>query len=204
MNMSTILYGVSGLIIGSLLTLLVINNAAGNVGTNMMGFRIQNRTGSIDQHFIEQMVPHHEDAIVMAEVALEKSQRQEIRTLAENIIKTQTEENNQMSNWYRDWFGTEIPQDESVMGIHGMMGSPAMHMGMMGGDLDIENLRNSSDFDREFIEQMIPHHQMAIMMANMLKNSTDKAEMKILTDNIVSAQTTEINQMRQWYQEWGY
>jgi uncharacterized protein (DUF305 family) len=73
---------------------------------------------------------------------------------------------------------------------------------MMGDETDIDELENADDFDKEFIEQMIPHHQMAIMMANMLLNSTERKEMETLAQNIIKAQTKEINDMRSWHAEW--
>jgi len=173
----------------------------------MMGQRnntVQN-SDAIDAHFIEQMIPHHEDAITMSELALEKAVRPEVKELAENIITSQTKEIDQMKVWYKKWFEKEVPQDASIMGMHGMMGSArqnSMHMGMMGGDADIENLESAEDFDREFVEQMIPHHQMAVMMAYMLKNSTERAEMKKLSEDIISAQTSEIDMMRNWLEAW--
>ena len=84
------------------------------------------------------------------------------------------------------------------------MGTGSMHMGMMGDDTDAEGLKNASNFDQTFIEEMIPHHQMAVMMANMLLASTDRPEMKELAEDIISAQTEEINNMRAWAKAWGY
>jgi uncharacterized protein (DUF305 family) len=63
-------------------------------------------------------------------------------------------------------------------------------------------MHNTQHMDAHFIEQMIPHHQMAVMMAQMLYNSTDREEMKNLAQNIIKAQTNEINDMRSWYAEW--
>ena len=77
-----------------------------------------------------------------------------------------------------------------------------MHGGMMGDDSDMTNLEKASDFDKEFLEEMIPHHQMAVMMATMLKNGTEKPEMKKLADEIIAAQNSEINQMRGWLKNW--
>ena len=48
--------------------------------------------GNIDKHFIEQMIPHHDGAVAMAKLALEKSNRPEIKTLANAIIEGQTKE----------------------------------------------------------------------------------------------------------------
>ena len=49
---------------------------------------------------------------------------------------------------------------------------------------------------------MIPHHQMAVMMASMLEDGTTRSEMKKLADDIITAQTDEIDQMRGWLKEW--
>jgi uncharacterized protein (DUF305 family) len=151
-------------------------------------------TGQIDAHFIEQMIPHHEDAITMADLAMDKAEHQEIRQLAEDITRTQSEEIEQMKTWYKGWFGKDVPDT--------FTGASMMHMGMMGGTMDIDSLENATDFDKEFIEQMIPHHQMAVMMATMLQNSTGRPEMQQLAENIVEAQTREIDAMREWYRQW--
>ena len=58
-----------------------------------------------DQRFLEAMISHHEGAIDMAEMALEMSEREEIRSLAENIIATQTAEIEQMRSWLSEWYG---------------------------------------------------------------------------------------------------
>jgi uncharacterized protein (DUF305 family) len=58
-----------------------------------------------DQRFLEAMISHHEGALHMAEDALASSEREEIRTLAEAIIATQTAEIEQMRGWLSEWFG---------------------------------------------------------------------------------------------------
>lgn len=58
-----------------------------------------------DLRFIEAMVPHHEGAVDMARDALEKSQRPELRALAEEIIATQQEEIDLMMSWKMLWYG---------------------------------------------------------------------------------------------------
>jgi len=199
-----LLYGIIGLFLGVLLTVLVIDAVVNNNATGMMrmmGIRQPTqKMSNIDRHFIEQMIPHHEGAIDMAKLAQERSNRPEIKTLADNITKSQSEEIAKMKNWYRDWYGEEVSEDSNVgMG----MGRGMMHGGMMG-DTDIEALKSSQDFDKAFIEEMIPHHQMAVMMANMLLQGTNRPEMKQLAQDIIEAQTREIEDMRQWYTNWGY
>ena len=78
--------------------------------------------------------------------------------------------------------------------------------GMMRGGMgermtDLGLLRNATPFDKEFIEQMVPHHQMAIMMAQMTLNS-DRKEMRDLGRSIIESQSSEVARMREWYYTW--
>lgn len=192
-NMKYLAIGVVGVILGVMI--------APWFRTDYMGYR---QTGlmmnqNIDRHFIEEMIPHHEGAITMAELALERSKRPEILSLAQNIIEAQKRENAQMRDWYADWFGG-VPSNSSSMG--GMMGHGGMGMQMIGMEGDIDELKSAENFDLEFISQMIPHHEMAIMMARMLSASTDRQEMKTLADNIITSQSQEIEMMRSWYKAW--
>lgn len=204
-------YGLGGILIGAILvwlaTMTIVNsNSVGMMG--MMGYRNGNQTGvmqnsnAIDAHFIEQMIPHHEDAITMAKIAQTKAKKPEIKQLANNIIDSQSKEISKMRTWYQDWYGKDVPNDSDVMNQHGMMGGSTMHMGMMDDETDMTRLEQADDFDKAFVEEMIPHHQMAVMMANMLRTGTNRPEMKQLAEDIISAQTKEIDEMRSWYSEW--
>lgn len=142
---------------------------------------------NMDAMFIEQMIPHHEDAIAMAELALTRADHAEVKQLAEDVIRTQSAEIEQMRGWYRDWYGREVPER-----------SP----GMMGGEVDLERLKNAEPFDKAFIEAMVPHHEMALMMAQMAGSGTDHSELRDLTQSIIETQSEEIDRMRQWHNEW--
>src|SRR3989344_9327395 len=61
---------------------------------------------NIDQHFIAQMIPHHEGAIAMAKVALERSKRPEMLSLAGDIIEAQQKEIDDMRVWDQEWYGS--------------------------------------------------------------------------------------------------
>lgn len=201
----TFLYLAIGIIIGLLVAFLLSTPTQSypNGFMGMMGFR-SGQSSNIDRFFIEQMVPHHEDALTMANLALTKAKHQEIKTLAKNILTSQTEEISQMNQWYGEWYGEAVPSGSIQMGTHGMMGSGGMHMGLMGNNTDIVSLSSAPDFDKKFLEEMIPHHQMAVMMATMLESSTSRPEMRQLAKNIISAQNKEIADMRSWYRSWYY
>ncbi|MBN1631385.1 MAG: DUF305 domain-containing protein [Thermoleophilia bacterium] len=158
-------------------------------------------TGDIDRHFIEQMVPHHEDAVAMADLALSRAEHSELRALAETIKRDQSREIDQMLAWYRSWYGVDAPTDESVSRGRGM-GRGVMGGGMMHDEGDMEVLEAAPVFDKEFIRQMIPHHQMGVMMARMVLARTDRPEIEDLARSIIRTQTDETEQMRDWYRDW--
>lgn len=194
MNQNMI-YGTVGLLIGVLVGLSISPYVSPDGrGPEMM----QDRTNrmmmggeNVDQHFIDQMIPHHEGAIAMAKVALEKSTRPEIISLASGIIDAQEREITTMQNWYTQWYG-QVPS--------GTSGNHMMRMEGMEGDLT--KLQQALDFDEEFLRQMIVHHEMAVMMAQMLVSGTERPEMKQLASDIITSQTREIEMMRSWSKDW--
>ncbi len=158
-------------------------------------------TTGMERHFLEQMIPHHEDAVAMAELALTRAEHPELRQLAETIGRDQTREIGQMRSWYRSWYGIEAPEGSDSSGLGG--GPGMMGGGMMMNDgADLEVLQAAPVFDKEFIEQMIPHHQMGVMMAQMVLARSDRPEIQDLARSIITTQTAEIEQMQSWYQDW--
>jgi len=145
------------------------------------------------------MIPHHEGAVAMAKLALEKSKRPEIKTLATAIIGDQTKEIGDMTGWYKSWFGNNVRKVSGGMMDGGMMSRSGMHM---GGQEDMASLENATDFDKAFLEAMIPHHQLALMMVQMLEAGTSQPEMLQLAKNITVSQSREIQQMQAWYTQW--
>ena len=155
--------------------------------------------GSADAHFIVMMIPHHDGAIAMADLALQRARHPEIRALAARIKASQSQENAQMRRWYRQWFGTDVPAWGAGGGYGMGMG---MGMGMPGMATSLEALRNAADFDRAFIEQMIPHHRMGVMMASHAELNTTHQDLRNLQAAMVRVQSQEIEQMANWYRQW--
>jgi uncharacterized protein (DUF305 family) len=208
-NNNKTLYIISGIVVGIILT-AVFTPMFRYGGYGMMNWgnrsvsdqRINNNTqvaGTIDKHFIEQMIPHHDGAIAMANLALQKAKRPEIKTLATAIIAAQRTEIQSMNGWYKDWFGIAVPKVSTGMMGGGMMSQSGMHM---GGQEDMANLVNATDFDKAFLEAMIPHHQLALMMVQMLEAGSNRPEMLQLAKNITVSQSKEIKEMQGWYKAW--
>ena len=148
---------------------------------------------NVDSAFVSQMVPHHESAIEMAQIAKVKAEHPEIVDLANNIVDSQSSEIETMKK-----MGDRLPADS----MHDQGSALGMDDHMMGMDGDISELKSAAPFDREFIDQMIPHHQGAIRMANMVLNNGEDQEVRDLATAIIVAQSTEIEQMNRWREKW--
>ena len=145
-----------------------------------------------DERFIDAMVPHHQGAIDMAQVALENAEHQEILTLAQDIASSQENEIEQLKAIKQEQFGTsEVP-----------MAISAEEMQSMGMWMDPQDLANQEPFDKAFIDNMIPHHESAISMANVVLQKSETPEIREIAEAVVEAQEREVAQMKSWREEW--
>jgi len=140
-------------------------------------------TGS-DAMFLQMMIPHHEQAIVMSDLALKISKNPAILDLAKQIKAAQNPEIAQMKNWLAESGFSEDP-GHSMDGMGGMLSNE---------DLQILSKSSGKDFEKLFLNGMIQHHQGAIQMVNMLSNSKD-TELKNFGQTIVKTQSAEIELM---------
>ncbi len=91
-----------------------------------------------------------------------------------------------------------------------MHGGMMMNEGMMDDGMSMNGMtkmlqgKTGDEFDKAFIQMMIPHHQGAIDMANAAKTSAKHVEIKNLANAIIASQQKEIDQMRQWQKTWAY
>lgn len=91
---------------------------------------------------------------------------------------------------------TTFEKDESPLN-----NNSSMSMSQMADQLKD---KTGDEFDKAFIEGMISHHEGAIEMARMAESQAQHKEIKSLSKEIISAQATEITQMKQWQKDWGY
>ena len=140
-------------------------------------------TGS-DAMFLQMMIPHHEQGIVMSDLALKISKNPAILDLAKQIKAAQNPEIAQMKNWLAESGFSEDP-GHSMDGMGGMLSNE---------DLQVLSKSSGKDFEKLFLNGMIQHHQGAIQMVNMLSNSKD-TELKNFGQTIVKTQSAEIELM---------
>ena len=150
-----------------------------------------------DVGFAQGMIPHHAQAVEMADLALEKSTNADVLALAKQIKASQNPEIQTMSGWLQSW-GQKVPSTDSMSGGgHDMTDMGGMMMDGMMTEADMEKLESSSGtaFDRLWMELMIQHHEGAVRMSeDELKNGKN-LDVKALAQTIVTSQQAEISTM---------
>jgi uncharacterized protein (DUF305 family) len=147
-----------------------------------------------DGAMIAAMTPHHEMAIEMAELAEQRSERAQVRELAQTIIAMQRQEIAALEQAHERLFGEPVAAAD-----HGLLGRPAEHMGM---DMYVADLARERRFDRAFIDMMIPHHQGAIRMARIQLERGEDEDLMAISRAIIAEQSREIEQMNAWREAW--
>ncbi|MEV4462696.1 DUF305 domain-containing protein [Micromonospora echinofusca] len=146
--------------------------------------------GDADAMFAQMMIPHHRQAVEMADLAPTRAADPEVKRLAVEIKAAQAPEIATMSGWLAAW-GRPVPSPG---------GMPHMDHGMPGmmSDADMTKLAAATgrEFDRQFLTMMIAHHEGAITMARDELARGVNAEAKALAQQIVGTQQAEIDTMR--------
>jgi uncharacterized protein (DUF305 family) len=187
-----ILLSIIGVLIGALLLIGAkeIFDRDGNHRTNKMGgMHHSSSDGDMngsDAMFLQMMIPHHEQAIVMSDLALKISKTPQILDLAKQIKAAQNPEIMQMKNWLADSGFSEDP-GHSMDGMGGMLSAE---------DLEILTKSSGKTFEKLFLSGMIEHHLGAIQMVNMISNSANP-EIKKFGQSIVKTQSAEIELMNE-------
>ena len=150
-----------------------------------------------DVGFAQGMIPHHAQAVEMADLALEKSTNADVLALAKQIKASQNPEIQTMSGWLQSW-GQKVPSTDSMSGGgHDMTDMGGMMMDGMMTEADMKKLESSSGtaFDRLWMELMIQHHEGAVRMSEDELKDGKNPDVKALAQTIVTSQQAEISTM---------
>ncbi|NBE50129.1 DUF305 domain-containing protein [Streptomyces boluensis] len=142
-----------------------------------------------DVTFAQGMIPHHQQAIEMSELAGTRASDAEIKKLAEQIEKAQDPEIKTLQGWLKSW-GKPTEMDS------GMDHSEHGGMGGMMSEQDMKDLAaaKGTKFDRAFAKMMIEHHNGAIKMAEDERKNGKSADAKKMADAIIKGQSAEVAQ----------
>lgn len=153
-----------------------------------------------DIAFAQLMIPHHQQAIQMADLAATTGTSAEVKALAAQIKAAQDPEISMMSQWLTGW-GAPLEMEGTTDGgmDHGDMDMGGMTVAGMMSAQDMDNLgaATGADFDTMWLQMMIAHHQGAIAMAQQVADTTTNPAVQDLASAVIAGQTTEITTMQQ-------
>jgi len=153
-----------------------------------------------DVAFVQGMLPHHEGALAMAQLADGRASDPRVIDLGDRIEAAQGPEIEMMTGWLEAW---EEPLPQEDMGGMGH-GSGGMDMeGMSEEDMTALDSSSGVEFDRMFLEMMIPHHQGAVDMAETEIADGSNPDAVDMARGIVQSQTAEIEEMQTLLTELG-
>lgn len=153
-----------------------------------------------DVDFMSGMIPHHAQAVLIAGWVADRTERRDLRVLAERIAVAQKDEIKLMQTWLSDR-GLDVPAADATH--HVMKHGDMEHKMLMPGMLTDEELAalkaaRGPAFDRLFLQSMIKHHQGAITMVDVLFKSYGAAQDDTVfrfASDVYADQTTEIEFM---------
>jgi uncharacterized protein (DUF305 family) len=143
-----------------------------------------NKLSGADVMFLQMMIPHHQQAVDISNLALTKSKDAELLALAKKIATDQALEITQMKAWLKN-AGAGEDMGHSMSGMGGML-----------SDAQLANLEKvtGAEFDKAWLFGMVGHHDGAIHMTNMI-NDSQNPEIKKFGEAIVKNQTEQVTQM---------
>jgi uncharacterized protein (DUF305 family) len=142
-----------------------------------------------DVAFAQNMIPHHQQAVQMADLAAGKAGNADLKQLAAQIKAAQDPEIKTMTGWLTAWGKPAMPA-----GGHGGMSMPGM---MSDADMNKLTAATGTGFDRMFAQMMIAHHNGAIQMAKDEQAKGANPEAKALAATIEKTQAAEVTKIQQ-------
>ena len=139
--------------------------------------------------FATMMIAHHVGAVEMSELLLEKGKDPILKSFAEEVIAAQNTEIEQMKNFQNT---REISTDYEKF-------QQALNQSMAA--MMDKNIKVHDDIDKDYAQQMIPHHKSAVEMAEVYLKFGKQPELLKLSKSIVTEQNKEIAELEMWLQK---
>jgi len=186
-------------------TALAVGVLVGSVLVRQSPYAIPSDT-SVDAGFARDMQAHHGQAVELSRLVRDRTDDEQVRTLALDIMLTQDNQAGQMAGWLETW-GLPQTSDQAPMAWAGSehqhataasddgdapQGLAAMPGWVSTADLARLEAANGLDAERLYLQLMIPHHEGGVEMAQMAVDMAQGAQVKALAQSIVTSQTAEL------------
>jgi uncharacterized protein (DUF305 family) len=148
------------------------------------------RANGTDAAFAQAMIPLHESGVDAADLALSRAEHRQLEDLAFDIVQTRS---------------VELSTLRGVRDLLDQAGVEPGDLGAAAGSeakVDTGELRNSSNFDCDFIAAMIPLNESEIRLARAELGDGIHAELRRMSENIIDTESYEIRQLRRFQRRW--
>jgi uncharacterized protein (DUF305 family) len=155
-----------------------------------------------DLMYIDMMIPHHESVIALAEVAQHELSHPDLIEIAEAIVETQDAEIREMELLRDEWYGdAETVSMDMMMEMPGMGADMPMMAQQMNAEWQVQAFCTAENRDLAFIDQVIPHHQMAIDASEAALEEAVHPELEAIAQRVIEDQQHEIDELEALHAE---
>jgi uncharacterized protein (DUF305 family) len=149
-----------------------------------------------DLMYIDMMIPHHESIIALADVARYELTDPRLIQMAEDIVATQDAEIEELQTLRDEWYPDAAPVSMDAMhGMPGMSGDMGTMDQQMSAEWQVQTFCAADNKDIAFIEQVIPHHQMAIDTSEAALEHAEHQEIGDIAQRVIEQQEAEIKEL---------
>jgi uncharacterized protein (DUF305 family) len=185
-----VLLGIIALLSATIVS-FAINRGGDDMDNNGMGGHMSHNSTSskytgADIMFLQMMIPHHQQAVDISKLAMEKSKDAELLALAKKIAADQASEIMTMKAWLKD-AGATTDMGHSMDGMGGMLND---------AELSALKVESGSKFDILWLKGMTGHHDGAIHMTTMIRDASNP-DIKAFGEKVIADQSTQIEQMKE-------
>jgi uncharacterized protein (DUF305 family) len=163
-------------------------------GMPMNGMYLGPDDGEFELRFLDAMILHHQGTVEMAQESLQRSQREDIRQLSQEMIEGYRDDIAQMQAWRSQWYA-DAPQSpqmydpqrsQTVEMNDGMISMLTMEMDLAEGD---------NNYDQRYVNAMIAHHEGALDMARQVLENSDRPDIEAFANGLIDRQMAQVQQM---------
>lgn len=162
------------------------NEMVASMDRTMIAMHSNAPVGNNDADYSKMMIEHHKGAVEMAKIELSKGKDLQLRKFAEQVIGDQGKEIDLMQKFVHE----ATPSSDSQSFVADLNSSMSA---MIDNTIKVHN-----DTDKDFAEQMIPHHRSAVDMAKVYLKYGKNQQLLKLSNDIVRNQNSEIAMLQDW------
>ena len=152
----------------------------------------------LEATFMAEIIPHHQAAIEMAKLELERGQSADIRTHADNIIANQQHQIDQFTQWLDEWYGLTPEQameqapEEARQEMQVLEEETQQRVG------ELSQVPAGEQFDVAFVAEMVPHHQAGIIEFLEPQSRAVHPELRVAATSGINTQEMQVADFLTW------